>query len=89
MHLSMPSGEIMSIFRVSDYARKKETIHKTRLPTELKTKKHKCSQCSRDNAILLKISAKETRWLCPIHIQKYQNQGKIEKPSFVRASKLG
>ena len=79
----------MSLFKWSDYGKKKETIHKTKLPTEFKTKKHKCSQCTRNDAVLYPITENEKRWLCPIHIEKFNNQYKKENSvNFVKASKL-
>jgi len=39
----------MSIFRVSDYASKKEIIHKVRLPTKAKSKVQYCRNCNRKN----------------------------------------
>lgn len=40
----------MSIFRISDYGRKKETIHRTRLPTLNKSKKVFCRNCNKQNS---------------------------------------
>ncbi len=76
----------MSIFRVSDYTQKnqKNVMVKTRLPTESKTKKHKCSQCTRMDASWYQI-----RWLCPVHRKKYDNQFKKEfNCKFIKAGEL-
>lgn len=45
----------MSIFRISDYGRKKETIHRTRLPTLNKSKKVFCRNCNCQNTEAAKI----------------------------------
>ena len=39
----------MSLFRTSDYKRKKETVHKTKLPTQAKSKKVYCRNCNCQN----------------------------------------
>ena len=64
------------------------TSKKVRLPTQLKTIPHNCSQCPRKDAKQYHISTKETRWLCPICVNKHQRKDDKEKPNFVRASKL-
>ena len=78
----------MSLFRLSDYTGKKETVHKSKLPTQNKTKKHKCSQCERTDAIRYPISEKEVRWLCPDCVTKHQRKDDKEKPNFIKANKL-
>lgn len=61
---------------------------KTKLPTNYKTKKHKCAHCQRSNASQYHISGKETRWLCPICVKIHNNSNSKEKPHFIRASSL-
>ena len=81
----------MSIFRVSDYTQKnqKNVMVKTRLPTELKTKKHKCSQCTRTDAELIPISENEKRWLCSVCVGKFLAQFEVDQlVNFVKAGKL-
>lgn len=39
----------MSIFRKSDYASKKETVHRTKLPTQSKSKVQYCRNCNCKN----------------------------------------
>lgn len=53
-----------------------------------KTQHHKCSQCIRKDAIKVKVSAKEVRWLCPVCIKRNNNRDEIEKPNFIKASVL-
>lgn len=53
-----------------------------------KTQHHKCSQCIRKDAIKVKVSEKEVRWLCPVCIRKNNNRDAIEKPNFIKASVL-
>ncbi len=45
----------MSLFRNSDYARKKETLHKTKLPTQSKSKKVFCRNCNKQNSASARI----------------------------------
>lgn len=85
----------MSLFKNSDYAHSKEkpknqkvTSKKVRLPTELRTKRHPCSQCPATNATRIKISDKECRWLCTNCYTKFQNKDISEKPNFIKASRL-
>lgn len=81
----------MSLFRKSDYKEKnqKNVMKKTKLPTQDKTKKHKCSQCIRMDAGLVTISENEKLWLCPVHIEKFKAQFKEEtKVNFVKAGRL-
>ena len=79
----------MSIFRVSDYTGKKATTYspKTRLPTQERTRKHKCSQCERTDAKLLSLGH-DKRWLCIVCIKRHNARAEKETPNFVRASDL-
>lgn len=43
------------MFRYSDYKRKKETIHKTKLPTQSKTQYGYCFNCNAKNKTTAKI----------------------------------
>ena len=45
----------MSIFSKSDYARKKEPVHKTKLPTQDKSHKVFCRNCGKQNTESAKI----------------------------------
>lgn len=78
----------MSLFRYSDYHKKKETVTKTRLPIQFKTKSHKCSQCTRTDATQYFLTEKESRWLCPIHVVMHNRHKIVERPHFVKASNL-
>lgn len=44
-----------TIFRVGDYSRKKEVVHKTRLPTQDKSHKVFCRNCNCQNIPTAKI----------------------------------
>jgi len=95
----------MSLFRQSDYstASKKNNIvsprrashggiatsKKIRLPTQYRTTKHKCSLCTRTDAIKYSISEKEVRWLCPVCVVKNARKDSKEIPHFIKASQLG
>jgi len=59
------------------------------LPTQYRTIKHKCSQCTRTDAKKYSISEKEVRWLCPVCVYRNTNKDAKEKPNFIKASKLG
>ncbi len=48
----------MSLIRWSDYGRKKETVHKTKLPTTLKSTKVYCRNCNAQNIRTAKTCAK-------------------------------
>jgi len=63
-------------------------MKKQRLPSQFKTKNHKCSQCERKDAKKYSISEKETRWLCPNHFTHYTNHPPENRPNFIKASKL-
>jgi len=81
----------LSLFTKDDYAQKKQTTYspKTRLPTESKTKKHKCSQCDRTDAKMYLIGNYLGIRLCPIHKIKFLNQFQEEKNvNFVKAGRL-
>lgn len=39
----------MSLFRYSDYYKKKETVHRTKLPTKTKSKVQYCRNCNCKN----------------------------------------
>ena len=92
----------MSLFSKDDYYRENKgknhtrskshggmaTSPKLRLPTQLKSPNHKCSICERKDAKKYQITDKECRWLCPVCINKFQNQDLKEKPNFIQASKL-
>ena len=45
----------MSLFRNSDYARKKEVVHRTKIPTQDKSKKVFCRNCNAQNTEAAKI----------------------------------
>lgn len=64
------------------------TSKKIPLPTQYKTKKHKCSQCTRTDAKQFSISEKECRWLCPVCVIRNNNRDSKEKPNFIKASML-
>ena len=94
----------MSLFRYSDYVNESKknspvmprrgshggisTGKKIKLPTQHKSPNHKCSQCTRTDAKKYQITLKECRWLCIVCLKKNNNKNSIEKPNFVRASKL-
>jgi len=78
----------MSIFRVSDYARKPERIRRERLPTQDKTRNYPCSHCESKHGKRRQISEKEFKWLCDPCWQKFLNKNSREKPHFLQASKL-
>ncbi len=78
----------MSLFRNSDYARKKEVVHKTRLPTQHRTINHKCSQCTRKDAKKYSIGEKDVRWLCVVCVIKHNNKDVREKPNFISAKQF-
>jgi len=64
------------------------TSKKVKIPTQHKSSTHKCAHCTRTDAKQYSISEKETRWLCPICVQKNINKDSKEKAHFVRASEL-
>lgn len=64
------------------------TSTKTKYPTQHKTLNHKCSQCTRTDAVKYFISDKEARWLCPICLNKNQRKDVKEVPHFIKASRL-
>ena len=94
----------MSLLRKSDYHQESKknnvvsprrashggiaTSKKIRLPTQHRTPKHKCSQCSRTDAKKYYLTEKEVRWLCPVCVIKNKNRDSKEKPNFVRALRL-
>ena len=78
----------MSLFRYSDYYRKKEPVHKTKIPTLNKTSTHKCSLCQNTNAKKYYLTTQECRWLCTECIIKNNKRDSNEKPNFVKATKL-
>jgi len=45
----------MSIFRVDDYTRKKEVVHKTKIPTQDKSNKIFCRNCNKQNKTSSKV----------------------------------
>lgn len=45
----------MSLFRNSDYARKKEVVHRTKIPTQDKSRKVFCRNCNAQNTEAAKI----------------------------------
>ena len=60
-----------------------------RLPTQHKSKRHKCSQCQRKDAEQYRISEKETRWLCVVCKNKFNAQFNEEKyANFIDAGRL-
>jgi len=62
---------------------------KTKLPTKFKTKKKKCSQCTRTDAELIPISENERRWLCSRCLGKFLAGIEVELfVNFVKAGKL-
>ena len=80
----------MSLFRTSDFAQKNQTrvMKKTRLPTEFKTKKHKCSKCTRPYAVKTQVSEKEWNWLCIVCINQNKKRDEKHPVNFVKAGKL-
>lgn len=94
----------MSLFRYSDYydeSKKNKVVSprrgshggvrtgkKVKLPTNLKSINHKCSQCTRKDARKYQLTPKEYRWLCPVCVIKNNNRNSKEKPNFIKASKL-
>jgi len=65
------------------------TSKKARLPSQYRTTKHKCSQCTRTDAKKYSISEREFRWLCPVCVIKNKNRDSIESTvNFLRASRL-
>jgi len=85
----------MSWLRVEDYLRENKRlgrnnsgIRKTALPTKFRTRKRKCSHCTRTDGDNYKISEKETRWLCPQCKEKFLRKDIKEKPNFIKASRL-
>lgn len=84
----------MSLFKVSDFAHKtksstrknqKITQTKVKLPTQLKTKKKKCSLCSEEAIKRIQISDKEFRDLCKIHYADYQRKDMRYSAKFEKA----
>jgi len=55
----------MSLFRNSDYSKKKETVHKTRLPTQEKTTYGYCFNCNAKNKTSAKVCVQ-----CEVTIRK-------------------
>ena len=45
----------MSLFKARDFARKKEVVHKTRLPTQDKSHKVFCRNCNKQNTATAKV----------------------------------
>lgn len=94
----------MSLLRQSDYLQQSQknkvvsprrgshggiaTSRKVRLPTQHKTLKHPCSQCTRRDAKKYAISEKEVRWLCVECVLRNNNRDTKEKPNFIKASVL-
>ncbi len=81
--------------RPKDYARENtqhgrssKVMKKTSLPTQYRTLKKQCSQCSRKDAVKYPVSIKEVRWLCPDCIAKYLRRDDKEVPNFIKASVL-
>lgn len=70
----------------SDYASKKETVHKTKLPTQLKSKTHKCSLCNQPSIRKVQVSDVEFRWLCKEHFEQWNRQHFSFRPEFKKAS---
>lgn len=59
---------------------------KTKLPTEYKTKRHRCSLCKELSIKTLKISDKDFRRLCHKHYEEWVNQDGKYKVNFQRAN---
>lgn len=94
----------MSVFSKSDYERESKhnkvvnprrgshggiaTSKKIKLPTQYRTTKHKCSQCTRTDAKKYSISEKEVRWLCLVCVNKNKTKDCKEMVNFIPASKL-
>jgi rubrerythrin len=82
----------VSIFRLSDYTGQKSQTRymtKTKIPTQNKTRRHRCSRCHRTDATRYPLNETESRWLCPDCKRRYDAQFSSEsKVNFVRASKL-
>lgn len=72
----------------SAYSKKKETIHKTRLPTKNKTPNLKCFICGFRPAKRFVISEKEVRILCAVHENNFLQKDEKNTVNFVRGSKL-
>ncbi len=45
----------MSLFKDGDFARKKEVVHKTKIPTQDKSKKVFCRNCNKQNTQTAKV----------------------------------
>jgi len=45
----------MSLFRNSDYSKKKEVVHKQKIPTQAKSKPVFCRNCNKQNTQTAKI----------------------------------
>lgn len=94
----------MSLLRKSDYQQESKknnvvsprrashggiaTSKKIRLPTQHRTPKHKCSQCTRNDAKKYYLTEKEVRWLCPVCVIRNKNRDSKEKVDFIKASRL-
>ena len=94
----------MSLLRESDYLKESQknkvvsprrgshggiaTSTRVSLPTQYKTHRHQCSQCTRKDAKKYQLTQKECRWLCPVCVNKNKKKDVYEKPHFVSASKL-
>ena len=83
----------MSLFSKKDYAREatNQTVYQTKvkLPTNMRTKKIKCSLCKNQAIQIVQISDKETRKLCKFCLVKYLvGNEKKNKVVFVKASEL-
>ncbi len=72
--------------RKSDYATKKERPKRTKLPTELKTKRHKCSLCKLPSIRKVQVSDIEFRWLCKEHFEQWNRQHFSFSVKFKKAS---
>jgi hypothetical protein len=67
---------------------KRYSPRKTRLPTQSKTKRHRCFCCPATNARRYRIGTKEHRWLCPTHYEQWRNQFASEKIHWLKASQM-
>jgi len=80
-----------------DYARERPTekkknqkvySKKVKLPTNMRTKKVKCSLCKEQAVQTVKISDLETRKLCKEHLSDWNREKFTYSVKFVKASEL-
>ena len=61
---------------------------KVKLPTNMRSKKIKCSLCKERAIQVIQISDIETRRLCKEHLEEWKNRDNSHYPLFVKASEL-